>query len=60
MEMLKILALYQTHYLDKNRNPIILKELTHINFPELKQIDVSFNDISSIEGISRMHIPKLS
>lgn len=36
-----------------------MKEISHINFTKIKMLDVSFNNIDSIEGLNRIHLPTI-
>ena len=44
---------------DEINHPQILKEISHISFPNLKYLVLIFNKISSIEGICKVYIPSL-
>ena len=46
-------------HLGFNNHEHILKELAPIRLPNLKQITLSYNKISSVEVLSRIWIPEL-
>ena len=46
-------------FIDGNKNPTILKEIFHINFPVLKDIYISNNGFGTIEQFSRIFMPSL-
>ena len=47
-------------YLGLNESPTILQSIREVRFPELTLINVQGNNIESVEGISRIHFPKLT
>ena len=44
---------------DANEVPSIIKQISHIEFPYLKSLNVWNNKIVSIEGITRLSMPSL-
>ena len=46
-------------YIDGNKNPTILKVISHIQFPALKDIYISGNGFGTIEQFSRIFMPSL-
>ena len=45
--------------IDLNHNPDIIKDIQHITFENLTCLNIGGNRIESIEGLSRIRMPKL-
>ena len=44
------------HDTDDNQRVTLLKEISHIRFPSLAHLNLSSNQIHSIEGLSRVRM----
>ena len=44
---------------DFNDHPTIIQEIKNVDFPNLKVIYLTSNQIESLEGLNRIHIPLL-
>ena len=55
-----MLFLYSFNWLDLNQHPGILQSISLINFPILKTLNLSGNEIESIESIHRLGMPLIS
>lgn len=45
---------------EQNKNKAMIKEIVNIYFQELKFVELSGNEIESVEGLNRIMIPHLS
>ena len=59
LENSSIKSLYHLTNSDNNINPNILKEIKSVEFPHLKNIDLSRNQLCSIEVICQLAIPSV-
>ena len=42
-----------------NEEPGIVGQIQHISFPNLKSINLTANDLESVEALGRVHLPAL-
>ena len=59
MESNLIICMYPCQYSDRNNKPNIIKQLQHVAFPHLAELNIHGNEISSVEGLSRIFMPQL-
>ena len=53
------IPLYQYLHAGLNTHPPIIKEISQISFPQLATLEVSANQITSIEQLARIAMPRL-
>ena len=46
-------------YEDNNELPTIFRGMEEVKFPNLQYMDLVGNEIESVEGFNRIHLPKL-
>ena len=51
---------YSSVLQDTNSEPQILKQISEVEFPSLKLITLIKNNIRSIEGFTKVHMPSLA
>jgi hypothetical protein len=51
--------MYSVTHIGNNHRPTIINDIAHLGLPLLQAIHLSFNQIESIESLSRVNMPAL-